>query len=45
MKTVSLCCLDDVPDGGAHVIDAAVAGRPVVVVRRAGEAQHSDRNG
>ena len=37
MQTVSLCCLDDVPDGGARVIDAALAGRPVVVVRRAGE--------
>ncbi|MEX3846151.1 MULTISPECIES: Rieske (2Fe-2S) protein [unclassified Paraburkholderia] len=37
MQTVCLCCLDDVPDGGARVIDAALAGRPVVVVRRAGE--------
>jgi nitrite reductase/ring-hydroxylating ferredoxin subunit len=31
---MKLCSLDEVPDGGARVIDASDAGKPVIVVRR-----------
>ncbi|MEA3087902.1 MAG: hypothetical protein QOC89_5599 [Paraburkholderia sp.] len=34
MSTRQLCRFDEVPDGGARVIDEECAGRPVVVVRR-----------
>jgi nitrite reductase/ring-hydroxylating ferredoxin subunit len=34
MENSPLCPLSEVPDGGAHVVDEACAGRPVIVVRR-----------
>lgn len=34
MSASQLCRLDEVPDGGARVIDEESAGRPIVVVRR-----------
>ncbi|NML31912.1 Rieske (2Fe-2S) protein [Paraburkholderia antibiotica] len=34
MDATPLCLVDDVPDGGARVVDAAPVGVPVVLVRR-----------
>ena len=34
MIALRLCRIDDVPDGGAHVVDEGPAGKPVVIVRR-----------
>ncbi|MCC8395808.1 Rieske 2Fe-2S domain-containing protein [Paraburkholderia sp. MMS20-SJTR3] len=34
MNATALCTVDDVPDGGARVVDAPEAGGPVVIVRR-----------
>jgi nitrite reductase/ring-hydroxylating ferredoxin subunit len=34
MDATILCSVTDVPDGGAHVVEAEVTHKPIVVVRR-----------